>query len=199
MTHGLGALGSVVGLVLLIVKAAHAGGPRLITGVTVFGACMLLLYSASTLYHALTPPRAKRLFELMDHGAIYLLIAGTYTPFTLSVLGGRLGWTLFGIAWGLATLGIVYEVVLKRPSKKLSLFFYLLMGWLIVLAVKPLMAALPVPALELLAVGGLAYTGGAVFYAWRGFPYHHAVWHLLVLVGTVTHYLCVLWYVIPGR
>ncbi len=199
VTHGLGALGSVVGLVLLILRAAETGSPRLIVGVTIFGVCMLLLYTSSTMYHALTPPRAKRVFELMDHGAIYLLIAGTYTPFTLNLLGGRLGWTLFGISWGLAVLGILYEVVLKRPSKKLSLLFYLLMGWLIVLAAKPLMAALPKPALELIGAGGLAYTGGAIFYAWRGFRYHHAIWHLLVLVGTVTHYLCILWYVIPGR
>ncbi len=199
VTHGLGAAGSLVGLILLVMRSSGSGNPRLIIGVSVFGVCMFLLYMASTLYHALTPPRAKRVFELMDHGAIYLLIAGTYTPFTLSVLGGRLGWTLFGISWGLAVLGILYEVVLKRPYKKLSLAFYLLMGWLMVLAVKPLMAALPAPALELLGAGGMAYTGGAVFYAWRGFRYHHALWHLLVLVGTFTHYLCVLWYVIPGR
>lgn len=199
VTHGLGAAGSLVGLVLLVLRAVPTGNARLITGVVVFGVCMLLLYLASTLYHALTPERAKRVFELMDHGAIYLLIAGTYTPFTLNVLRGGLGWTLFGVAWGLAVLGILYEVVLKRPSKKLSLLFYLLLGWLIVLAVKPLMAALPGPALGLLAAGGMCYTGGAVFYAWRGFHYHHAVWHLLVMMGTLFHYLCVLWYVIPGR
>ncbi len=199
ITHGVGAAGSLAGLVILVLRAVPTGDTRLIAGVTVFGVCMFLLYMASTLYHALTPPRAKSVFELMDHGAIYLLIAGTYTPFTLNVLQGRLGWTLFGVSWGLAILGILYEVVLKRPSKKLSLAFYILMGWLIVLAVKPLMAALPLPALELLGAGGIAYTGGAVFYAWRGFRYHHALWHLLVLIGTLTHYLCVLWYVIPGR
>lgn len=198
VTHGIGALGSLTGLVVLLVRASRTGDARLIVGVAVFGTCMFLLYTASTLYHALTPAPAKRVFELMDHGAIYLLIAGTYTPFTLSVLGGSLGWTLFGISWGLAGLGILYEVVLKRPSKKLSLLFYLLLGWLMVLAVKPLVAALPTPALALIGAGGVAYTGGAVFYAWRGFHYHHAVWHLLVLIGTLCHYLCVLWYVVPG-
>jgi len=198
VTHGIGAVGSLVGLALLIVRAARSGDARLVVGVTVFGTCMFLLYSASTLYHALTPKRAKRVFELMDHGAIYLLIAGTYTPFTLNILGGGLGWTLFGVSWGLAALGIVYEVVFKRPSKKLSLLFYLLLGWLIVLAVRPLVAALPTRALELIAAGGVFYTGGAVFYAWRGFHYHHAVWHLLVLLGTLSHYLCVFWYVAPG-
>lgn len=199
VTHGLGAAGSIFGLVLLIVRAAQQGGARLIVAVTIFGAAMVMLYLASTLYHALTPPKAKRVFELMDHAAIYLLIAGSYTPFTLAVLGGGWGWTLFGLSWGLAVLGILYEVVLLRPSKRLSLLFYLLMGWLMVIAIKPLMAVLPTQALLLIAAGGVAYTGGAVFYAWRGFPYHHAVWHVFVLAGTVFHYLCVLKYVIPGQ
>ena len=153
---------------------------------------------ASTLYHALTPARAKRVFELMDHAAIYLLIAGTYTPFTLVVLGGGWGWTLFGLSWGLAALGIVYEVVLLRPSKKISLLGYLMMGWLMVIAIKPLLGALPPQALAWIGAGGLAYTGGAVFYAWRGFPYNHALWHLAVLAGTACHVICVLRYVIPG-
>lgn len=199
VTHGLGALGSLAGLVLLVVRAVEHGGGRLIVGVTVFGVSMVILYTASTLYHALRPLRAKRVFELMDHAAIYLLIAGTYTPFCLVVMGGAWGWTIFGVGWGLAVLGIHYEVVLLRPSKRLSLFFYLAMGWLIVIAVGPLVRALPKEGLVLLGAGGLAYTGGAFFYAWRGFPYHHAVWHLLVLAGTFLHYLCVLWYVIPGR
>jgi hemolysin III len=198
ITHGIGAAGSIAGLVILIVQAARQGDARLVVGVTIFGAAMVLLYMASTLYHALTPPKAKRVFELMDHAAIYLLIAGTYTPFALVALGGGWGWTLFGLAWGLGVLGILYEVVLKRPSKKLSLMFYLLMGWLVVIAAKPLGAALSGPALTLLGLGGVFYTGGAVFYAWRGFPYHHAVWHLFVVAGTASHFLCVLWYVIPG-
>lgn len=197
ITHGIGALGSVAGLVLLVVRSAEHGGARLIVGSAVFGVSMVVLYVASTLYHALTPPRAKRIFELLDHAAIYLLIAGTYTPFTLAVMGGRLGWGLFGVSWGLGALGIVYEVVFKRPSKKLSLLFYLLLGWLAVVAFRPLTATLPAEALALMGAGGVAYTGGAVFYAWRGFPYHHAVWHLFVLAGTFLHFLCVLWYVIP--
>ncbi|MGD9546356.1 MAG: hemolysin III family protein [Candidatus Krumholzibacteriia bacterium] len=198
VTHGLGVLFSVVALVLLVVKAARYADARTVTGVTVFGVTMLILYLASTLYHALTPPRAKRVFELLDHAAIYLLIAGTYTPFTLVALGGAWGWTLFGLSWGLGILGILYEVVLLRPSKKLSLAFYLLMGWLVVFAVKPLMGALPTEALTLLGAGGIAYTGGAVFYAWRGFPYHHAVWHLCVLAGTVFHFLAIYGHIIPG-
>lgn len=197
VTHGVGALGSVFGLVLLIVKAVQHGGPKLVVGVTLFGSSMVVLYLTSTLYHALTPPRAKRVFELLDYSAIYLLIAGSYTPLTLNVLGGGWGWSLFGVSWGLAVAGILYEVVLKRPSNLLSLLFYLAMGWLMVIAVKPLMAALPTGGLLLIAAGGVAYSGGAVFYAWRGFPYHHAVWHLFVLAGTVFHYLCVLLYVVP--
>lgn len=197
VTHGIGVLGSIFGLVLLIVKAEPHHDPKLMVGVTIFGSSMVILYLASTLYHALTPLRAKRVFELLDYSAIYLLIAGSSTPFSLSVLGGAWGWSLFGVSWGLALAGILYEVVLKRPSNLLSLVFYLAMGWLLVIAVKPLMAALPTRGLLLIAAGGLCYSGGAVFYAWRGFPYHHAVWHLFVLGGTVFHYLCVLLYVIP--
>jgi hemolysin III len=197
ITHGLGVLGSIAGLVVLTVLAAKRGNAQMVVGVSIFGASMVLLYTSSTFYHALTAARAKMVFQLMDHGAIYLLIVGTTTPFTLVVLGGAWGWTLFGVGWGLAILGIVYEVVFRRPWKRLSLVFYLAMGWLVVIAAKPLSAALPHEALVLLGLGGLAYTGGAVFYAWRGFPYHHAVWHLCVLAGTVSHFLCVLWYVIP--
>ncbi len=198
ITHGIGALGSLSGLIALVVAAVGQGSLRLLVGVTVFGATMVTLYAASTFYHALTAVRAKKVFRLLDHGAIYLLIAGTYTPFCLVTLGERWGWTVFGISWGLAILGIVYEVVLKRPWKRLSLVFYLALGWLIVIAIKPLTAALPPPALLLLLLGGLAYTGGAVFYVWRAFPYHHAIWHLCVLAGTAMHYLCVLKYVVPA-
>jgi len=197
ITHGLGVLASVAGLVVLVVLAALRGDARLVVGVTLFGATMTALFAASTFYHALTPKGAKLVFKLLDHGSIYLLIAGTYTPFTLAVLGGGWGWTLFGLSWGFAALGVVYEVVLRRPWKRLSLVFYLALGWLVVIAARPLAAALPAPALVLLLAGGAAYTGGAVFYAWRGFPYHHAVWHLFVLAGAACHYACVLHYVVP--
>jgi hemolysin III len=198
ITHGLGVLGSVALLVVMVVLAADRGGARLVVGVSVFGASMVILYTASTLYHALTAQRAKRVFRLLDHGAIYLLIAGTYTPFLLVVLGGDRGWTLLGVVWGLALLGIVYEVVLRRPWKWVSLASYIGLGWLMVIAIRPLVAALPSGGLLLLGLGGLAYTGGAVFYAWRAFPYHHAVWHLCVLAGTGCHAACVLRYVIPA-
>lgn len=197
VTHGIGVLGSVAGLVVLVVQAAQRGGARLVVGVTVFGVSMVILYTASTLYHALTAKRAKRVFELLDHGAIYLLIAGSYTPFALVTLGGAWGWSILGTVWGLAVLGILYEVVLHRPWKWLSLAFYLGLGWLLLVVIKPLMAVLPREALMLLAASGVAYTGGTIFYAWRGFPYHHAVWHVFVLAGTAFHFVCVLRYVIP--
>ena len=197
VTHGIGMLGSLVALVVLVVQASAHDDTLLVVGVSVFGASMLILYSASTLYHALTAERAKRVFELLDHGAIYLLIGGTYTPFLLVVIGGSWGWSMFGVVWGLAVLGIIYEVVLRRPWKWVSLASYLALGWLLVVVAKPLVAALPPGGLVLIAAGGAAYTGGAVFYAWRGFPYHHAVWHLCVLIGTGCHVLCVLKYVIP--
>lgn len=198
VTHGLGALGAAAGLVVLVLQASSRGDVRTVVGVTVFGIAMLSLYAASTLYHALTGARAKFVFKLLDHSAIYLLIAGTYTPFALVVLGGGWGWTLIGLSWGLATLGILYEVVWRRPWKRLSLVFYLALSWLVVIAARPLAAALPAQALLLLGLGGVAYSGGAVFYVWRAFPYHHAVWHLFVLAGTALHYLCVLRFVIPA-
>jgi hemolysin III len=198
ITHGLGTLGSVAGLAVLIIQAASRGDAWTMVGVAVFGVAMLLLYAASTIYHALTGVRAKFVFELLDHGAIYLLIAGTYTPFALVVLGGGWGWTLIGLSWGLATVGILYEVVWRRPWKRLSLAFYLALGWLVIIAARPLAAALPAQALIWLGLGGVFYSAGAVFYVWRAFPYHHAVWHLFVLAGTALHYLCVLRFVIPA-
>jgi len=196
ITHGLGTLLSIASLVVLIVLAVQRGSAQMVVSMSIFGATMVALYAASTFYHALTPPRAKSIFELLDHGAIYLLIAGTYTPFCLNVLGGGWGWSLFGIGWGLAAIGIVYEVVFRRPWKKLSLVFYLALGWLVAIAVKPLLESLPGPALWLLLLGGISYSAGAVFYAWRAFPYHHAVWHVFVLGGSALHSICIIRYIV---
>ncbi len=197
ITHGIGALLSIAALVIMIVLAAQRGDARLVVAVSIFGSSMVILYSASTLYHALTPKRAKRFFELMDHGAIYLLIAGSFTPFSLVVLRGGWGWSSLGAVWGFAILGIIYEVVLKRPWKWLSLTFYIGLGWMMLIPAKPLSALLPQNALLLIVAGGIAYTGGAVFYAWRGFRYNHAIWHLFVMAGTAFHFVCVWKYVIP--
>ncbi len=197
ITHGIGALASIVGLVVMIVLAAQRGDARTIVAVSIFGASMVILYSASTLYHAMVGPRIKRFFELMDHGAIYLLIAGSFTPFALVVLRGGWGWSSLGTVWGFAILGIIYEVVFKRPWKWLSLTFYIGLGWMMLIPAKPLAAVLPREALTLIVAGGIAYTGGAVFYAWRGFRYNHALWHIFVMAGTAFHFACVIKYVIP--
>ena len=196
ITHGLGTLLSIVYLVVVVILAARHGSARMVVSMSIFGSSLVVLYAASTFYHALTPPKAKSIFELLDYGAIYLLIAGSYTPLCLNVLEGAWSWGLFGIGWGLATLGIVYEVVFRRPWKKLSLVFYLALSWLLMIALKPLMESLPAAALWLLLAGGISYSAGAVFYAWRAFPYHHAVWHVFVLVGSGLHAYCMLVYIV---
>jgi hemolysin III len=199
ITHGLGLLLSVAACSVLVILASQRGNIWHITGVAIFGATLIVLYAASTLYHALTHTKAKRIFKFLDYSAIYLLIAGTYTPFTLVTLRGGWGWSLFGVAWGLAITGAVLEVVTKRKYKWLSMAFYLGMGWLIVVAIKPLYAALDTRGLILMAIGGAAYTGGAALYALGKFKYHHAIWHVLVLVGSFCHFLAVLYSVIPGE
>ncbi len=199
ITHGLGLLLSVAACSVMVILAAQRGNAWHITGVAVFGASLILLYAASTLYHSLTHTKAKRIFKFLDYSAIYLLIAGTYTPFTLVTLRGGWGWTLFGVAWGLAITGAVVEVATRRKYKWLSMGFYLGMGWLIVVAVKPLYAALDTRALILMAIGGAAYTGGAALYALGKFKYHHAVWHVLVLIGSACHFMAVYYTVIPGE
>ena len=197
ITHGAGLLASVVGLVVLIVFASLRGTAWHVVGTSLYGTTLVLLYAASTLYHALPSSRAKRVFQVLDHAAIYLLIAGTYTPFTLVNLRGPWGWTLFGMVWGLAALGIVLEAVAQQRVRALSVVLYLGLGWLVAIAVKPLLAAVAPGGLILLLLGGLAYSGGVGFYGWRRLPYHHAVWHVFVLAGSVCHYFAVLFYVIP--
>jgi len=197
VTHGLGLLLSVAACSVLVILAKQRGTVWHITGVAIFGASLILLYAASTLYHALTHKKAKRVFRFLDYSAIYLLIAGSYTPFTLVTLRGGWGWSLFGMAWGLAITGAVVEVATRRRYKALSMAFYLGMGWLIVIAIKPLAAGLDTRSLVLLGVGGAAYTGGAALYALGKFRYHHAVWHVLVLVGSFCHFLAVYYSVIP--
>ena len=198
VTHGLGLLLSVAACSILVILAAQRGTVWHITGVAVFGASLIVLYAASTLYHSLTHKKAKRVFKFLDYSAIYLLIAGSYTPFTLVTLRGGWGWTLFGLAWGLAIAGAVIEVATRRRYKAVSMAFYLGMGWLIVIAIKPLYAALDTRALILMGIGGAAYTGGAALYALGKFRYHHAIWHVLVLVGSFCHFLAVYYTVIPG-
>ena len=197
VTHGLGLLLSLGGLVVLVVSACTRGDAWHIAGCAVFGATLVLLYAASTLYHGIPSPRAKRVLQQLDHAAVYLLIAGTYTPFTLVSLRGGWGWTLLALVWGLAILGIALQVAIPRRADRPSVPLYLAMGWLIVIALEPLVRSVHSAGLVLLILGGLAYTLGVVFYAWQRLPYNHAVWHVFVLAGSICHFSCVLGYVIP--
>jgi len=191
VSHGLGLLASLAATPVLIYAAVQRGSTGVLVGVSLFGASMILLYLASTLYHALTAERAKRVFKILDHGAIFLLIAGTYTPFTLGVLKGAWGWTLFGLVWGLAVLGVVLKAWGGARSSAVSTGLYLAMGWLILIAIRPLWLNLPLGGLIWLLAGGLAYTAGTGFYAARRMPYAHFIWHLFVLAGTACHFVAV--------
>lgn len=196
ITHGLGALLSVAGLVLLIVFTSIEGGALSIVSATVFGSSMLFMYVASTVVHSLPVGKWKDIFLIVDHASIYVFIAGSYTPFVLIQINGGFGWTLFGIIWGLALIGIVLKLFFVKRFIFLSTLFYILMGWLIVIAWKPLTAAMPAEGTTLLVIGGLIYTIGAVFYVWKKVPYHHVIWHLFVLGGSVFHFCAVFFYVI---
>lgn len=197
LTHGLGLALSVAGMVLLVAAAATRGGAWHVVGCSIFAATLVLMYAASTLYHG-SSGRAKTILQRLDHGAIYLLIAGTYTPFTLVNLRGPWGWTLFGLVWGLAALGLALEVRMVRRRRRFSVPLYLAMGWLIVIAAGPLVAAVEWTGVLLLIFGGVAYTAGVAFYAWRALPYGHAVWHVFVMAGSSLHFASVLGYVIPS-
>ncbi len=194
LTHGTGLAASLVGLPTLVLVAVNGGGARQVVACSVFAATLVILYAASTLYHALPPSRAKRVLRIVDHSAIYLLIAGSYTPFTLGVLSGAWGWTLFGVIWGLAAFGILYKTLLGFRFPRLSILLYVGMGWLAVLAIGPLAEALPAGGLVWLIAGGLCYTAGVPFYLRDRLRYRHAVWHLFVLAGSVCHYAAVLQY-----
>jgi hemolysin III len=196
ITHGFGALFSVAVLVLLIVAAARRGTARHVVSCAIFGASLVVLYASSALYHALTAPRAKHVFQILDHASIYILIAGTYTPFTLVSLHGVWGWSLFAFAWSLAAAGIVFKSFGAARRPVLSTAIYILMGWCAVIAFRPLLAALDWQGFVWLFAGGLCYTSGVVFYALRR-PYMHAVWHLFVLAGSLCHFAAIYWYVIP--
>ncbi|HEV8581424.1 MAG TPA: hemolysin III family protein [Thermoanaerobaculia bacterium] len=195
--HGVGILLSIAGLVALLLVALRTGDPWHVTACAVYGVTLILLYLASTLYHSIPFPRAKRVLRVLDHSAIYLLIAGTYTPFTLISLRGGWGWTLFGLVWGMAVLGIVLKVAAMGRFRWLSMVLYLGMGWLVLIALEPLVRAVSPDGVRLLFFGGLCYTFGTVFYGWRRLPYHHAVWHAFVLAGSVLHFFAILLYVVP--
>ena len=194
VSHGVGFLAAVAASPVLIFSAVQHGSSARIVGASVFAFTMLLLYITSTLYHTLASNKAKRVFQVLDHGAIFLLIAGTYTPFTLGVLRGTWGWTLFGLVWGIAVLGVVLKSFGGVRYQRLSTILYLAMGWLIIIAVKPLWLNMPSRGLFWLAAGGLAYTAGVGFYAAKRIRYAHFIWHLFVIAGTVCHFIAVLRY-----
>ena len=194
ISHGAGFLVALAATPALLAQAAQQPGITAIVGASVFAATVLLLYLGSTLYHAFPPGNAKQVFHVIERSAIFLLIAGTYTPFTLGVLRGTWGWTLIAVVWTLAAMGVLLTTLGRARHPVLSTVLYLGMGWLIVIAVEPLRAHLPTPGLQWLVCGGLAYTVGVAFYAAKRVPYAHFVWHLFVLAGTACHYMAVRFY-----
>lgn len=195
ISHGAGLVGAIVGTPFLVIAAVRHGDAGFIVGASVFCAAMILLYSASTVYHALPVGRVKRLFRVIDHSAIYLLIAGTYTPFTLGALRDSAGWPLFATVWALALAGMGLKAFGKASHPAVSTGLYLAMGWLVLLAAEPLIASVPLPGLLWLLAGGLSYTLGVVFFVTDArLRYGHMVWHAFVVGGTICHYFAVLWY-----
>jgi hemolysin III len=195
ISHGVGLIAVIAGIPFLILHAVRDGEARSIVGVSIFAVTMVLLYLGSTLYHALPPGKAKEVFQIIEHSAIYLLIAGTYTPFTLGVLHGAWGWTLLGLIWSFALAGVLLKILGRMSHPVISTGLYLLMGWLIVIAADPMYARLPAPGIALLVAGGVAYTAGVAFFVTDArLRYGHFVWHLFVMAGTACHYFAVLWY-----
>ena len=196
ITVGFGALLSVIGLVALLGVAANGDSWRVVS-CAIYASTLVVFYIISTLYHSVRQPRLRYVFRVLDHATIFLLIAGTYTPFTLVSLRGAWGWSLFGVVWGLAVAGVAFKAVMTARFRILGPLLYLAMGWLIVVAYEPLLAAVPRPGIGWLIAGGLFYSLGLIFYAWNRLPYNHAVWHLFVLAGSTCHYYAIFRYVAP--
>ena len=194
ISHGLGLILALIAVPILIAEAMRAGNVQFTVGVSVFGGTMVLLYLASTLYHSLTHEAAKSLFRLFDHTAIFLLIAGTYTPFSLGKLRGPWGWSLLAAIWALAIVGIILKINKRTRHSPIGIVLYVIMGWLAIVAVKPILMLIPMPGILLILAGGLAYTGGLAFFAAQRIRYNHFIWHLFVIAGTTCHFFAVLWY-----
>jgi hemolysin III len=197
ISHLLGIVFGIVALTLMCVFAAMHGNAWHVTSCAIYGATIILLYKSSMMYHLVKGLKAKRIWQIFDHSSIYLLIAGTYTPYALVTLRGSTGWWIFGVVWALALLGIFFETLLPRWAVYASLPIYLLMGWLIVFAFGAIRASLPYPGLLMLVIGGVVYTLGVIFYCLDRVPYMHTIWHLFVLGGTVCHWVSIMFYVIP--
>jgi hemolysin III len=196
LIHGTGAALSIAALAMLATMAGFSGDPWRVVSFSIYGSCLLLLYLASTFYHAFRSPRLKQLFRVFDHTAIFLLIAGTYTPITLVILRGGWGWTLFGLIWGFAAAGIVLEVFFLDRIRWLTITTYVGMGWLVIIALKPLIEVMPLGALLWIGAGGVAYTTGVIFYVWKKLPFNHAIWHLFVLGGSSCHFIAFWLYIV---
>lgn len=192
VSHGAGSLLSIAGTVILIVFSAIYADAWAVVSSCVYGASLIILYTMSTLYHAITNEKAKKFFRIMDHNTIFFLIAGTYTPLTLFCLNGWLGWTLFGIVWGAAIIGIVLNSIDLERFRKPSVVCYILMGWVIILAIRPLMESIPQTSLIFLLIGGVFYTVGVIFYAIKKIKYFHSIWHLFTIAGSIFHYFSIL-------
>lgn len=197
ITHAFGVLVSIAGFVLLIVFSSIYGNAIHVISSTIFGFTLVLLYTASTLYHSFRKPNLKHVFKILDHSCIYILIAGTYTPFLLITIKGVLGWSMLALVWSLTVIGVLFKVFLVNRFKIISTIAYIFMGWLVIFAIKPLFQTLPGGGLALLISGGLAYTLGTVFFSWDKLPFNHAIWHLFVLTGSACHFCAVIFYVIP--
>lgn len=196
ITHGIGTLLSIAACIILIVTAAFSGSAIKVVSVSIFGASLILMFIMSTLYHALTNEKVKRVFKIFDHTAIFVLIAGTYTPIALVTLNGILGWTIFGIVWAVAIVGIVLNSISIEKFKKFSMIAYIAMGWCIVPVFKPLIDKLALGGIVFLVIGGLLYTLGVIFYKMKAIKYMHSIWHVFVLAGAISQYFCIQLYVI---
>lgn len=197
ITHGIGTALSIAGLTLLLVLAAIYGDVWRVVSFAIYGVTLILAYLASTLYHSLQPPRVKHIFRIIDHAAIYLLIAGTYTPFLLVGMRGVWGWTLLVVIWLLALIGVAFKIFAIHRMPMLSTFAYIAMGWLCVAAFNEMLVRIPPGGIAWLVTGGVLYTVGVIFYVWRSLPYNHAIWHMFVLGGSACHYFAILFYLVP--
>ncbi len=199
ISHGIGACLSVAALVLCVVQAARHGTAAGVVGASIYGATLIVLYTMSTLYHAITNQSARKVLRVFDHVSIYLLIAGTYTPITLVTIRGAMGWVIFGVVWGMAVLGIVLNSVSIEKFKKFSIVSYIMIGWAVVIGMRQVIENMPKNGLVFLVIGGVLYTVGIIFYALKKVKYMHSVWHLFVLAGSIMHFFCVYLYVLPTR
>ena len=194
ITHGIGALLSITGLVILMIAAVSRGDIWRIVSFSIYGTTLVLLYLSSTIYHGISNIRIKHIFQVLDHSAIYLLIAGSYTPLTLISLRGPWGWTLLGMVWGIALIGILMKAFFFDQTQVISTILCIIMGWLIIIAIKPLLQTIPWGMFWWIAAGGLSYSLGIIFYIPSNIPYHHTIWHLFVMGGSIAHFLGILFY-----